>query len=387
MRTIVIGYGRVGIQLVRKLLEEDHQVTVVDKNRAALERDARHLRARIVVGDATDPVLLKEAGADKADVVYVLTRNENSNLMAAQIAKSVYKVPRVVAVVYDPEREQGFHGAGIETFPISLAGAELLAMKLRAGAPARLSDAFDDVEKLLEARPKTQPAPMREGQPGQPSYIIIVGGGKVGYYLGRMLLQKGHEISVIENNPEIFALVSNQLDCPVIWGDGSTTSVLQRAGANRCNVFVAVTNNDDNNLIACQVAKFHFGIPRTIARVKNPKNEAVLQMLGVDVTVSSTALISQIIESELPARGLRTLLSLNVGNLEILEFTLDAASPVVGRALKDLSFPPNASVVAILRDGRPVVPKGDTVFENQDIVLAMAQSAGEEDLRRLLVGS
>jgi trk system potassium uptake protein TrkA len=386
MRIIVVGYGRMGSQVVRRLLEEDHQITIVDKNRAVIERAVRHLRARIVVGDATDPELLRQAGVEKADMLFALTRNENSNLMAAEIAKTVFKVPRVVAVVYDPQREQGFHNAGIETFPISMAAAEILAAKLKGGASVRTSDMAESIAEMLDARPRVPPVEMRPFQPTQPYYVIVVGGGKVGYYLSRMLLARGHEVTVIEADPDIFALVSNQLDCPVIHGDGSSISMLDKAGANRCNVFVAVTNHDHDNLIACQAAKFHYGIPKTIARVKNPKNEAVLQRLGVDVTVSSTAIISQVIESELPATRIRTLLSLKTGDLEILEYSLDSNSPVVGRQLKDITFPQNSSVVTILRKGEPIIPRGDTTLGDHDVVLALAHPSSEEDLRRLLVG-
>jgi trk system potassium uptake protein TrkA len=386
MRIVIIGFGRVGIQLVHRLLEQNHQITIVDKSRATVERAARQLRARIVIGDATDPELLREAGVEKADMLLALTRNENSNLMAAQLAKRVFRVPRVLALVYDPEREASFREAGIETFPIALAGAELLSMRVSTGAPARTTDAYEEVEKVLEARPLVSAATQRPFQPVQPYYVIIVGGGKVGYYLARMLLARGHEVTVIENNPDTYALVSNQLDCPVIRGDGSTTAILERAGANRCNVFVSVTNYDHDNLIACQVAKFHYGIAKTIARVKNPKNEGVLQKLGVDVTVSSTAIMSQIIESELPAKRIRTLLNLSVGQLEVLELSLDSSSPVLGKQVKELKFPATSSLVALIRRGEPVVVHGDTTFSEGDVVLALAQASSEAELRRLLVG-
>src|SRR6266404_5124552 len=225
----------------------------------------------------------------------------------------------------------------------------------------------------------------RPFQPVSPYYVIIVGGGKVGYYLGRLLLARGHEVTVIENNPDTYALVSNQLDCPVIRGDGSSTAILERAGANRCNVFVAVTNYDHDNLIACQVAKYHYGIAKTIARVKNPRNEAVLQRLGVDVTVSSTALISQIIESELPAKSIRTLMNLKVGGLEVLELTLNAGAAVVGQQVKDVAFPRNSNIVALIRGGEPVVVHGDTTFSEGDVVLALAHPSSEAEMRKLLV--
>jgi trk system potassium uptake protein TrkA len=386
MRIIVIGYGRVGSQAVRRLSTEDHHITVIDKDRGVLERAARDIQARVVFGDATDPEILRQAGAEKADVVFALTRSENTNLMAAQIAKALFKVPRVVAVVYEVAREQSFHAAGIETLALTVAGAEFLALTLQ-GVSARTEAAFEEVRRTLAERPAPPaPAPLRPAQYDQPMYIIVVGGGKVGYYLGRMLLNKGHEVTIIENNPEIYALVSNQVECPVIRGDGSTAEVLEKAGANRCNVFVAVTNHDHDNLIACQVAKFHFGIPKTIARVKNPKNESVLQKLGVDITVSSTALISEIIESALPASKIRTVLNIRAGNLEILEFSLDASSPVVGKHLKDVVFPPNTNIVTLLRDGQALVPRGDTAFQQDDTVLALAHTSVEGELRRTLLG-
>ncbi|MCX6616611.1 MAG: NAD-binding protein, partial [Acidobacteria bacterium] len=288
--------------------------------------------------------------------------------------------------VYEVAREQSFHAAGIETLALTVAGAEFLALTLQ-GVSARTEAAFEEVRRTLAERPAPPaPAPLRPAQYDQPMYIIVVGGGKVGYYLGRMLLNKGHEVTIIENNPEIYALVSNQVECPVIRGDGSTAEVLEKAGANRCNVFVAVTNHDHDNLIACQVAKFHFGIPKTIARVKNPKNESVLQKLGVDITVSSTALISEIIESALPASKIRTVLNIRAGNLEILEFSLDASSPVVGKHLKDVVFPPNTNIVTLLRDGQALVPRGETAFQQDDTVLALAHTSVEGELRRTLLG-
>ena len=386
MRIIVIGYGRVGVQTVRRLSLEDHHITVVDKDRRVLERAARDIRARVVFGDATDPDLLREAGAEKADVVFALTRDENTNLMAAQIARVLFKVPRVVAVVYDTQREQSFHAAGIETMALTVAGAEFLALTLH-GVSARTESAFEEVRRVLDERqPIPTPVPVRAGEFQQPCYILVVGGGRVGYYLARMLLNKGNEVTLIESHPEVYARVSNQLDCPVLRGDGSTTEILEKAGANRCHVFVAVTNHDHHNLIACQVAKFHFGIPKTIARVKNPRNEAVMQKLGVDVTVSSTAIISEEIESVVPATGIRTLMNIHTGDLEILEFSLDATSPVVGKKLKDIVFPQETSIVTVLRDGQALVPSGDTAFHSHDTVLALAHTTAETALRKLMLG-
>jgi trk system potassium uptake protein TrkA len=382
MRIIVVGYGRIGTQVVRLLSGQDHSIVVIDKNRNALEKAQEDARLKVLIGDAVDPDLLRQAGAEKADVLLAVTREENTNLMVAQIARVAFKIPKVVAMIYDPQRERSFHRAGIDTLQITVTGAEMLANQIGVLSSPSAQGAWGDTVE----QPAPAPVMTRHATGSGPYYVIIMGGGKVGYYLGRTLLEEGHEITVVESDPEIFALVSRQLDCPVIQGDGSTYGVLERAGAGRADVFVAVTNHDQDNLIGCEVAKREFGVPKTVARVKNPKNEWIMQQLGVDVTVSSTAIISSLIESELPVHKIRTLLSLRAGQLEIMEYVLDGKSPVVGHQLKDLTMPPNCNIVTILRKGAAVVPRGDTAFQDNDVVLALADLADEPQLRKLMLG-
>jgi len=382
MRIIVVGYGRMGTQVVRLLSGQGHSIVVIDKNRNALAKAQEDPRLKVLIGDAVDPDLLGQAGAEKADVLLAVTREENTNLMAAQIARVAFKVPKVIAMVYDPQREYSFRRAGIDTLKITVTGAEMLANQIGVLSSSSVESAWGDTVE----RPAAAPVLTRHATGAGPYYVIIMGGGKVGYYLGRTLLEEGHEITVVESDPEIYALVSRQIDCPVIQGDGSTYGVLERAGAGRADVFVAVTNHDQDNLIGCEVAKREFGVPKTIARVKNPKNESIMQQLGVDVTVSSTAIISSLIESELPVHKIRTLLSLRAGQLEIMEYVLDGTSPVVGHQLKDLTMPPNCNIVTILRKGAAVVPRGDTAFQDNDVVLALADLADEPHLRKLMLG-
>jgi len=386
MKIIIVGYGRVGTQVFRLLAHKNHSIVILDKDRTILEKTAEESGVRVLIGDAVDPDLLRQAGADKADVLLALTREENTNLMVAQIARVAFNVPKVVALVYDPQREKSFHAAGVEALTLTVTGAQLLAAEIEGPSDAAPSP----LPNVAPAPPVAEQLPLpvepREAATAGPYYVIIMGGGKVGYYLGRTLLEEGHEITVIEASPEVFALVSKQLDCPVIQGDGSTYAALERAGAFRCDVFVAVTNHDQDNLIACEVAKREFGVPKTIARVKNPKNEWIMHRLGVDVTVSSTAIISSLIESELPTHKIRTLLSLRAGQLEIMEYVLDGNSPALGHQLKELRMPPNCNIVTILRQGSAVVPRGDTAFENHDVVLALADLADEPHLRKLLLG-
>jgi trk system potassium uptake protein TrkA len=147
-----------------------------------------------------------------------------------------------------------------------------------------------------------------------------------------------------------------------------------------------VTNHDHDNLIGCQLAKQQFGVPKTIARVKNPKNEPIMQQLGVDVTVSSTAIITSTIQSEVPAIRIRQLLDLRAGQLELMEYRLDAASPVVGQALRDVVFPAACNIVTIFRDSDALVPRGETRFEAGDKVLVLVKLQDEALIRRLLLG-
>jgi len=382
MKIIVVGYGRVGTQVVRLLGGQEHSVVVIDKDRGALEQAVEEGHVKVLIGDCTDPDMLRQAGAESADVLVALTREENTNLMAAQIARMAFRIPKAIAMIYKPRRQHSFVSSGIETLQITVGGAELLVSLM--GVPR--------VEAPMQAGAQSGAATAEEAVPlrpfpaNGPYYVVIMGGGKVGYYLGRTLLEEGHEIAVVESDPEIYGMVSRQLDCPVILGDGTSYSVLEKAGAKRCHVFVAVTNHDQDNLIGCEVAKLEFGVPKTISRVKNPKNEAIMQQLGVDVTVSSTAIISSLIESELPVHKIRTLLSLRAGQLEIIEYVLDGESPVVGRQLKELSIPPQCNIVTILRDGDAVVPRGDTSFQQKDVVLALADLTDEPQLRKLLLG-
>lgn len=388
MRIICVGYGRLGSQVVRLLDTQQHEVVAIDKEPSVLERRDRDSRVRFLFGNAIDEDVLREAGADKADALFALTRDENTNLMVAQVARVLFAVPRVIAVVYDAPREETFRAAGIETLPITVAGAEYLIHQLELPPDQKAS--FP--EAWARAKGHALEAPLPAAPPGvrppdQPFYVVVMGGGRVGYFLTRALRENNVEVTVIEESRKIYDLVTKQVDCPVILGEGSSVSVQEQAGVSRANVFVAVTNHDHDNLIACQIAKKRFGVPKTIARVKNPRNELAMQKLGVDITVSSTAIITSVIQSELPTSRIRTVLDLRTGGLELMEYCLDAESPVTRKRLRELALPADCNLVTVLREGEAIIPRGDTELQVGDTILALVKIDAEPALRAFILGA
>ncbi len=383
MKIIVIGYGRVGSQFLRKLDTQSNEVVVIDKESSILERPDFPRNVRSFIGNAIDEDLLREAGAESADIMLALTRDENTNLMIAQIARMIFNVPKVIAVVYDPQREASFHEAGIETLAIAVASADLLTSRFVSEQVGSQVTA----EVWRPAAPPSVRVPQRplEAQDGS-FYVIVVGGGLVGFYLARALQKNGHEVTIIERDPDNFELVSAQIDCPVLLGDGSTTAVLERAGASRANVLCAVTNHDQDNLIACQVGKYRFGIPKAVARVKNPKNETVMRRLGVDTTVSSTAIISSVIESELPTSPTHHLASLPSCGLGIVEYRLSRISPLVGKSLGEITLPSQCHIIAVLRGGQALTGVNTVSLESGDTILTLVPQEEEAAVRQILLG-
>lgn len=218
-------------------------------------------------------------------------------------------------------------------------------------------------------------------------YIIIIGGGKVGYYLCRSLLAEGHEVLIIEKNEVKCERLEEELGSICLKGDGCETRTLAEAGAGRADMLVAVTDGDEDNLVSCQVAKYKFKVGRTIALINNPENEKVFKKLGVDVTVSSTDLILEHIEQEVPTHHLLHLMNLEKAGLEIVEVRIPPLSSAIGRRVKELELPSGAVLSLLIRkEQRPVVPTSDTVLETDDQFLAVTKPEVEEALRLALTG-
>ena len=174
-------------------------------------------------------------------------------------------------------------------------------------------------------------------------YIIVAGGGKVGFYLARELIAQGHEVLIIEKDRARVEEIANELGNVVLKGNADEASVLADAGGNRADVVVAVTGDDEDNLVICQVAKRRFNVWRTVARINNPTNERIFRLLGIDATVSSTEVILSVIEQEIPSQTLVPLLRRRTTDVEIVEATLPAGSPLDGLALRTSTCRPSRS--------------------------------------------
>jgi trk system potassium uptake protein TrkA len=217
-------------------------------------------------------------------------------------------------------------------------------------------------------------------------YIIIVGGGKVGYYLAKTLLQDEHEVLIIERDKRKSDIISADLGGVVLRGDGTETLVMEEAGMARADLAVAVTGDDEDNLMICQMAKKKFGVKRTIARINNPKNGHIFKLLGIDNTVSVTDLILAQIEREIPAHSLVHLLTLREAGVTFVEAKVPADSPVVGKPLRSLGVPDDCVIPLIIRGGKGIVPYGETKLAAGDEVVAVTTIAKEDVLERILSG-
>jgi trk system potassium uptake protein TrkA len=214
-------------------------------------------------------------------------------------------------------------------------------------------------------------------------YIIVGGGGKVGFYLARELIQGGHEVLLIEKSASRCEMIAAELGNVVQRGNADEASVLAEAGTNRADVVVAVTGDDEDNLVICQVAKRRFNVPRAIARINNPKNEEIFRLLGIDATVSSTDLILSVIEQEIPEQALVPLLRLRHADVEVVDITLPKDSSLDGTVLRDLRLPPESLVAFVIRGGESIFPTGGTTLKSGDEILALTRPKHEEELRRL----
>jgi trk system potassium uptake protein TrkA len=217
-------------------------------------------------------------------------------------------------------------------------------------------------------------------------YVIINGGGKVGSFLAQTLKKHGHDVAIIERRETICQKLANEIPGSlVIYGDGCDTISQKDAGAERADVFASVTGDDDDNLVACRLAKVAFEVPRAIARVNSPKNERIFLELGIDA-ISTTTVIAHMVEEESTIGDAFTLLPLKKGKLSLIEVELPTdRCKVCNKQIVDMGLPQDCVLVSIIRGEDVVIPKGNTVLEPGDTVIALTVTGKEEELKKILV--
>lgn len=217
-------------------------------------------------------------------------------------------------------------------------------------------------------------------------YALIVGAGKVGWNLARELIDKGDEVTLVEEDRRRYETVEEELEHAIQYGDGTELWVLERAGIERADLVVAVTGDDEDNILICQMATEKYGVERVVARCNNPRNLQHFELLGIKPAVSATDLILRLIEHEVPKYGLVHLLDLKEERLEIIEMEVGHGSPADGARVADLGMPDGALVISILRDGGGFVPVGESVVRGGDEVLVVLDIGLEEAVTQRFIG-
>ncbi len=217
-------------------------------------------------------------------------------------------------------------------------------------------------------------------------YILIVGAGKIGYFLAKRLIASKHTISIVDKDRSTCEEIARELEALVICGDGCDVNILEEAGIKRVDVLAAVTGDDEDNLVIYQLAKEKFSIKRTVGRVNNPDNERVFSELEVDVPVDSTKLIAKIIEEEVSFSDIVNLMSFKRGKLAIVRIDLPEDSPIINKEIKDIKLPEDSVLVSILRGDKVIVPKGNTVLNAGDDIIAITSVGNEPQLLNTLIG-
>ncbi len=217
-------------------------------------------------------------------------------------------------------------------------------------------------------------------------YVIVAGGGKVGANVARSLLRLGNEVTLIEQRRDRYEALEDEFEHQVQRGDATELYILERAGIARPpDIILALTGDDEDNMIIGQIAREKYGVPKVIGRVNDPRNQAHFDLLGISPTVCATSSIMALVEHEVPEHDMIHLLEYRRENLEIVEVTIGGDSPSAGKRVDALSLPEGSSLISVMRDGRAEIAVGATVLEAGDQVLAILEPGKEDELRRVLL--
>jgi trk system potassium uptake protein TrkA len=217
-------------------------------------------------------------------------------------------------------------------------------------------------------------------------YTLIAGGGKVGANVARTLIRLGHEVTLIEQSRERYEMLEEEFEHQAQQGDATELHTLERAGIKRPpDLVLALTGDDEDNLVICQLAREKYGVQKVIARVNDPRNQQHFDLLGIGQTVCATSSILSLVEHEVPEHELVHLLELRKENLEIVEVQIDKDAPCAGRIIRRIELPEGARLISVMRNGRAEIADEETTLEPGDQVLAILEPGKEDELRRVLL--
>ncbi len=446
MHVVIVGCGRVGSALARSLTEGGHTVAVIDKRPEAFGRLPSDFSGQMINGIGFDRDRLKEAGIEQAASLAAVTNGDNSNILIARVARETFGIENVVARIYDPRRAAIYQRLGIATVATVAWTTERVMRRLvpseaamewidpsarvslvertiagswsghplsdleqpgrvRVAAVGRLGVAQvpnpdlvaqdGDVVYLAVASDASgrcrRRAGGRSGKGSALMRVVIAGGGSVGRFIGQQLSEAKHEVLIIDNDPAVVraAQRSGEPDgVPWLQADACEATRLSEAQVDKADVVAAVTGDDEDNLVISLLAKQEFGVPRVVARVNNPKNEWMFnQMWGVDVAVSTPHLITALVQEAVSVGSFVRLLSFEGGKARLAEVTLAEGSPAADKEIVELGLPRDATVVAIVRQERVVVPRGDTMIRAGDEVIVLVTSESEDEVTAILTGA
>ncbi len=217
-------------------------------------------------------------------------------------------------------------------------------------------------------------------------YVVIVGCSEVGFYLSRALAATGHEVVVIEREPERYQVLTENLGIIALLGDGSDADILRRAGVERADAVVALTGVDATNLVICQIVQYIFKTPRTVTMVKDPKNEPIFEEMGIDVVVNWIHLALGALEAGVPGQPLRHLMTLRQPDIELVSVSVPAGADIVGKRLDEVQLPPDSFISLIVKKGQASLPSGQFLVEADDELVAVTSIADEQLLYDILTG-
>ena len=438
MHIVIMGCGRVGSTLAHILEDRGYSVAIIDQDPEAFRKLGSSFKGSRVTGMGFDRDVLIQAGIEEADAFAAVSSGDNSNIISARVARESFGIARVAARIYDPRRAEVYQRLGIPTVAtVRWTADQMLRKLLPEGAEPLWRDptgkivlaevAFSDrwlgekikaielatgtriafVDRLGEAmiagsghgaagrRRAARDRPRRRAGPdhrtilhrarGRPLMrVAIAGAGAVGRSIARELLENGHEVLLIDHSAR--SIKADSLPgAEWLLADACEISSLDEAALHRCNVVIAATGDDKVNLVVSLLAKTEYGVPRVVARINHPNNEWLFnESWGVDVAVSTPRMLSALVEEAVSVGDLVRLMTFRQSEASLVELTMPTDAPLVGQRFGDIDWPGDTALVAILREGRVIVPQQDDPLEAGDELLFVASQDVEDQLASLL---